>query len=95
MSLPKVSGPTTTVSVDGHLITVRGLTRGENAQVSRFIDQKQIEEAEIFILGRGTDTADDEAAGWYRDTPNADVEKVLNAIGDLTRLTEGAAKSGP
>jgi hypothetical protein len=94
MALPKVAMPTATVDVDGQAVHVRGLTRGENAEVSRLIDQKNIEAAEIFCLTKGTDTPADDAADWYADTNNADVERVLNAIGDLTRLDEGASKSG-
>lgn len=94
MSLPKVGLPTATVDVDGHAVNVRGLTRGENATVSRLIDEKKIEEAEVFILAAATETPQAEAADWYANTPNPVVEVVLNRIGDLTRYDEGASKSG-
>jgi hypothetical protein len=94
MSLPKLSIPTGTVTVEGQTLQVRGLTRGENAYISTLIDAQRIEDAEVYILSKGTDTELGECEEWYANTSNRVVEAVLNEIGALTRLSEGATKSG-
>jgi hypothetical protein len=95
VALPKVGIPTNIVLLpDAAQVKVRGLTRGENAKVSQLIEDKLIKDAEVFILAAATDTSEADAADWYDNTPSAVVEMVLNEIGALTRLDEGATKSG-
>ena len=93
MSLPDISVSRDTILVEGNKVPVRGLTRGENAQVSRLIDAKKLEEAEILILAKGTDTPEDEARNWYAETNSGVVDSVLRAIQALTGLSSEDSKS--
>lgn len=93
MSLPKVVAKTSTVDVDGQPVPVRGLTRGENAHVSRLIEEKKLEAAEVFILAKGTDLPEHEAKEWYDTTNSGVVDSVLKAIQKLTGISGEAQKS--
>lgn len=94
MALPKLGHLTSSVDVDGTSVHVRGLTRGENARVSHLIEAGKVEEAECFVIAAATDTPIADANDWYDNTPNKYVEAVLAEVGRLTRLSEGASKSG-
>lgn len=95
MSLPKFPAPRTTVEIDGEFIEIRGLTRAEAARCQKMVEGAQDWAAlEIAVIAAGTDTAAEEVADWYGKTPSHVAEELFNAIRVLSRIEEGASKSG-
>jgi hypothetical protein len=95
MTLPKILVPHDVVEVDGQTFDIRALTRGEAARFQKMVaDGVSLADLEIAVLAAGTDTPKDEAQAWYEATPAHAVEVVITAIKDLSRLDEGAQKSG-
>jgi hypothetical protein len=96
VALPKVPNRREWVVLgDGQKIEVRGLTRGEHAHMTKLVEAGDVTRAEVYALAHGTDSDAADAEEWYASTPSPDVEAVINAIGGLTRLSEGASKSHP
>lgn len=91
MSLPPVDLPRDKISVAGHHIEVRGLTRHEASMVKEH--DGDVDRMEILILAYGTDTTEDEAAEWWNHIPAGVVEPILDAILRLSGLGPGAQKS--
>lgn len=95
MALPKVPQAHRTVDVEGVLFDIRGLTRAEAAKLQKMVsDDRPGGELEIAMVAFGTDTPIDEVEDWYSATPAGAVGELLEAIRDLSKLDEGARKSG-
>lgn len=95
MSLPKIPPPRSTVEVNGELVEIRGLTRAEAARCQKMVEQGAAwADLEIAVVGYGTDTPTDDVAAWYEATDGHAVEALVDAIKTLSRLDEGASKSG-
>ena len=76
---------TGSVTVDGAEIGFRSLSRSE----ALHIQGMSAEEAEPFIVARGTDSTEDEAAKWL-DTHDVDSGgELVTAILELSRLVKG------
>lgn len=62
MPLPLIPLPTTTVDVGGKPVTIRSLSRGERLALAELeLDARGLE---AYIVGRCTDSTDEEAAAW-------------------------------
>lgn len=84
------------IDVDGRVevVEVRGLTRAEAAAVQKLVAAGDIAAAECAVIAFGTDTPDEEALAWYEETPSPAVDPILEAIGRLSRINEGAQFRG-
>lgn len=95
MSLPKFHAPRDTVQIEDELIEIRGLTRAEAARCQRLAEEtKNWAELEIAVIAAGTDSTVDETRDWYGTVPSHVAEDLFNAIRVLSRIEEGASKSG-
>lgn len=95
MSLPKIPAAREAVDVDGTFIEIRSLTRAEAMRFARMTDDgARGADLEIPVLAAATDTDPDETRAWYENTPTHVIDVVLEAIKRLSRLDEGAQKSG-
>jgi hypothetical protein len=95
VSLPKIRGGIESVEVGGERFELRVFTRAEAARFQRLVS-KDIEPAdlEIAVIAGATDTPEDEVREWYDQTPSWAVEELMAHIQRVSRLTEGAQKSG-
>lgn len=95
MSLPKIYAPLETVTVGGETFELRVVTRAEQARFQKMINDKIPEdELEIAVIAVSTDTPTDEARAWYEATPAWAVQELIGHIQRVSRLDEGAQKSG-
>ena len=95
MTLSKILPEHRTVKIEGQEFDIRALTRAEAARFQKIVrDGAGLAELEIAILAAGTDTPLDEATAWYETTPSHAVDQMIDAIKEISRLTEGAQKSG-
>lgn len=96
MSLPKVlPAHPEIVDVGGQIFEVRGLTRGQAARFKQMVDEKApLSEIEILVLSYATDTPIDEVREWYEKVEQWVVEELSAHIRRVSRLDEGAQKSG-
>jgi hypothetical protein len=95
VTLPKILTPHETVVVEGVEVDVRSLTRAEASRFQKMVrDGASMADLEIAMLAAGTDTPVDEVKAWYEVTPSTAVDQIIGAIRDVTRLEEGAQKSG-
>lgn len=93
--LAKIPPQTATVEVEGETFDIRSLTRAEAARFQKLVaDGISLADLEIGFIAAATDTPRDEAKAWYEATPSAAVDALINAIKDLSRLDDGAQKSG-
>lgn len=93
MALPKVAGNSETVEVAGGLFDLRSLTRAESARFQKMAEGPP-DALEIAVIACATDTPVDETKEWYAATDSWVVEELLGHIKRLSRLDEGAQKSG-
>lgn len=95
MSLPKVFSEHETVDIGGALFDIRVITRAEAA---RFYKMQEADapkdELELAVIAAATDTKADEAREWYEAAPTWAVEELIGHIKRISRLDEGAQKSG-
>ena len=95
MSLQRIPTSYETVTIEGAEFKIRPITRAEAARCQKLVaDGTDVADLEILVVSYGTDTAEDETRDWYASTPSHAVDALLNAIKDLSRLDEGAQKSG-
>lgn len=95
MSLPKVYAAMETVEVAGEQVTLRVLTRAEAARFQKMVQADAPgDELEIAVIAAATDTAVADTRDWYQATPAWVVEELIGHIQRISRLTEGAQKSG-
>lgn len=95
MSLPKIPAPRDTIELEGEFFEIRGLTRAEAARCQRMVEAKaHWSDLEIMVISCATDTPKDEVADWYEKTAGHVVNELVAAIRTLSRLDEGASKSG-
>lgn len=95
MTLAKVHAAHETVDVGGALFDVRVITRAEAARFNKLqLADAPKDELEIAVIAAATDTAVDETREWYAATPTWAVEELLGHIQRVSRLDEGAQKSG-
>lgn len=95
MSLPKVPPVREAVEVDGTFIEIRSLTRAEAMRFAQMTeDGARGPDLEVAVLAAATDTDPDDTRSWYDNTPTNVVDVVLDAIKRLSKLDEGAQKSG-
>jgi len=95
VSLPKILTAHETVEIEGEAFDIRALTRAEAARCQKMVrDGVSLADLEIAVIAAGTDTPRDEAKAWYETTPSHAVDQLIIAIKDLSRLDEGAQKSG-
>lgn len=96
MTLPKIGNPIRTVEIDGEEFQLRALTRAEvalfNKQVSE--DRWTMADTEIAAIAAATDTPKEDTAAWYETTPSHVVDMLVSAIREMSRIDEGAQKSG-
>lgn len=95
MSLPKVYAAIETVEIAGETFEVRMLTRAEAARFQKMILADAPGDAlEVSVIAAATDTPEDEVREWYGATPAYAVQELVVAIQRISRLDEGAQKSG-
>ena len=95
MSLPRPALERSKVEVDDAVFEIRSLTRAEAAACQRLVEREAAwDELEIAVIAAGTETPADEVRAWYADVPSHVAEAVFNAIRVLSRIDEGAQKSG-
>lgn len=94
--LPRIALPTETVDVMGEPVTVRALTRAEALRVRELNEAGDLGAAELWILGCGTDTSEEEVADWYKSAPAGAADPIIDAVVRISALNEEeASKSGP
>jgi len=95
VTLPKIQTTIETVDVGGELFDVRCLTRAEAARMQKMqAADAAKDEMEITAVAMATDTPLDEVRDWYRATPGWAVEELLGHILRISRVDDGAQKSG-
>jgi hypothetical protein len=95
MALPKIHSPHQTVDIGGELFDIRVFTR---AEAFRFQQMQEAgvgkDELEMAVIAAATDTPEDDTRAWYGVTDSWVVEELIGHIQRVSRLTEGAQKSG-
>lgn len=86
MSLPKGKLTSRKVELSGGPVEVHSLTLAQ----SRIAGDLDGEERIIAAISFGTATPKDEVATWVAEAPAGDVAALLNAITDVSGLSEGA-----
>lgn len=94
MALPKVYNPHETIDVAGVLFDLRVITRAEAARFQKMQTDAPVDELEMAVIAAATDTPLDEVREWYASTPAWAVEELIGHIKRISRLDEGAQKSG-
>lgn len=74
-------------------VTVRGLSRGE-VQRAKELPEDQRENALISLALVDPELTPEEVAEWLDGAPAGDSVAVMNAVAELSGMTEGARKSG-
>lgn len=90
MSLPTPLPDVSEVDVGGTLVRIRGLTREEAMRLTGVATDMPQLERELIALA--TDTPLDEVAVWYGKVAAAAVQPLVQAIMELSGLTEDAGK---
>lgn len=85
MALPKGKMTTVTVELSGGTVEVRSLTLAESTEVGK-LDGDKVAHAIAYATG---ETVEDVQA-WLADAPAGDATKLMNAITDVSGLSEGA-----
>lgn len=86
MSLPKGQIPTTKVELSGGDVEICGL----NLSQSRLAGKLQNEARIIAAISYATGETRAEVKEWLETAPAGDATKLINAIMDVSGLTEGA-----
>lgn len=95
MSLPKIHVAFETVKVGDASFDLRSITRLEQARVQRLVEQNAPpDELEVAVIGFATDLPTAEVREWYDATPAWAVQELIDHIQRISRLDEGAQKSG-
>jgi hypothetical protein len=95
MALPKVYAAIESVEVGGETFEVRVLTRAEAARFQKMITAGAPgDELEVAVIAAATDTPIEEVREWYGATPAWAVQELIDGIQRISRLDEGAQKSG-
>lgn len=95
MSLQRIPTSYETVTIEGAEFKIRPITRAEAARCQKLVGEgTDVAELEVLVLSYATDTDETEVRDWYASTPSGAVDELLNAIRDLSKLDEGAQKSG-
>lgn len=91
MSLPDLPLRTDTVVVGDAKVQIRSLSRAEALKVGTF--NGDMEAAENWLLACGAGVTEDEAREWRNAVSAEDAGTIIDAICELSGLTEGAQKS--
>jgi hypothetical protein len=95
MSLSRIAAVWEVVEIEGEEFKIRSLTRAEAARFQNMAaHNKTLADLEVAVVAAGTETPVDEVQAWYKDTATHVVDTLIVAIKDLSRLDEGAQKSG-
>lgn len=86
MSLPKGRIDVRKVELSGGEVEVHGLTISQSRIAGNLEGEASIAAAISFATG----TAKDEVDAWLDDAPAGDVTKLLNAITEVSGLSQGA-----
>jgi hypothetical protein len=90
-NLPKAKGPVDTVDVDGELVEVRGMTRGEVTTLMGMKDES-VDKSDAFALSCGAGVSTTEAAEWLASAPMGVSQSLLEAVLRLSGLMDGQGK---
>lgn len=95
MTLPKVPAQFETVEVGGAMFDLRAV---KGAEAFRFHKMQEgnapRDDLEKAIIAASTDTPPAEVADWYETTDRWAIEELIVHIKRISRLDEGAQKSG-
>lgn len=80
------------MDIDDTSVDVRGLSRVEVMALSRLAGDP--DEAEVYLLCKGTNTNENEVRDWRALTASSVVDLVVDKILELSGLAPGASKSG-
>jgi hypothetical protein len=78
--------------VNGEDVTIRSLSRAEALHLQSF--QGREADAEPFIVSKGASVSEDEAQKWLNSTDTETAGVLIDAILDLSGLTNAAPKAG-
>jgi len=95
--LPVVALPASSVEVGGATVAIRSLSRKEAMHVGSAF-KEDLDGAEVFILAKGCDIPEAEAAAWRDATSVEEAGKVIDAIVYLSGLATApvdGVKDGP
>lgn len=92
--LPAVSLPTAEVEVAGVTVTARSLSRSDAIRVSTKYDKETVDEAEIFILSRGTGVSMDAAREWLGSVGVDVAAPLMDKIIELSGLNPDLTEDG-
>ena len=90
MSLPAVLPGTATVDVGGIPVEIRGLTRGEAMRMVGHAETPEVLEPELIAAATGTPL--EEVIDWYQSVSASAVQPLVQAILDLSGMTEETGK---
>lgn len=93
MSLPRVVLATAEVTIGDDTVVVRSLSRSEAVRLTNDFAGDP-DRAEDFVLACGVGVSQDEARAWREAAPVDDGGALVEAILQVSGLTEGASKSG-
>lgn len=95
MTLPKINVAFETVAIGEATFDLRSITRLEQARVQKMVEGGAgSDELEVAVIGFATDLPTTEVREWYDATPAWAVQELIGHIQRISRLDEGAQKSG-
>lgn len=90
--LPQIALPTGEVEIDGHSISFRSLSRSEALRLGEYVGRE--DEAEDFLVSCGIDISIEEAHEWRQRTDPITGGLLVNAIIELSGLSDNAVPKG-
>ena len=87
-----------TVDVAGTSLAIRSLTRGEELHLRELQGQPDADRlGEIYIIARGLDVSEEEAAAWWDESDPGAVQDLVQGIAIVSRLAtaDGKAPNSP
>lgn len=97
-NLPKSRVGTKTLTIGGEPVEVRGLLRSEVGVMLAPLHEEGADEAaarercDVLAVAMGLGVTEDEAAGWMAEAPAGHVIKVIEAVMELSGMTEDTGK---
>jgi hypothetical protein len=92
VSLPTQPIPRDEVKIGNEAVLVRGLSRSEVTQLSKYAGD--VDGAENFVVSCGVGISLEEAAQWRDEVDAEFAAPLIDRICELSGLAEGAQKSG-
>lgn len=90
--LPRKALPTGTVTIEGQVIEVRGLSRAEALHFTTGFTEGELEDrvtrAEVFLLVKGVGVSEEEALAWRNETDADTSGPLIDKVIELSGLSK-------